>query len=158
DGDSGGSEQDDIVDAEVLVGGASDDTLTAATGVAVTMSGGKGDDVLTGDSGADVLNGEAGNDRLTGGDGTGGLSRGGGHHTLAEGTSKNGGDVFNGGAGIDTVDYSGRTASAGIKVTMDGLAANDGETGVEGDNVKADVENLKGSQAADDITGNVSAN
>jgi Ca2+-binding RTX toxin-like protein len=157
DGDSGGSEQDDIVDAEILVGGTGNDTFTAATGVATTMSGGKGDDVLTGDSGADVLNGEAGNDELAGGDGADVLNGGDGNDTFDEGASNNGGDVFNGGTGTDTVDYSART-SAGIKVTMDGLAANDGETGVENDNVKADVENLLGSQKADDITGNASAN
>jgi len=158
DGDSGGSEQDDIVDAEILIGGASNDTFTAATGVAVTMSGGKGDDVLTGDSGADVLNGEAGNDTLAGGGGADVLNGGDGDDTFDEGTSNNGADVFNGGAGLDTVDYSGRTANAGVKVTMDGVAANDGETGVEGDNVKADVENLVGTPKADDITGNASAN
>lgn len=156
DGESG--EADDIVDAEIIVGGASDDTLTAATGVAVTLSGGKGDDVLTGDSGADVINGDAGNDTITGGGGGDVLSGGDGDDTFDEGMSNSGGDVFNGGAGVDTVDYSGRTANAGVKVTMDGLAANDGETGVEGDNVKADVENLVGTDKADDITGNNAAN
>jgi Ca2+-binding RTX toxin-like protein len=156
DGESG--EADDIVDAEIVVGGASDDTLTAASGVAVTLNGGKGDDVLTGDSEADVLNGEAGDDTITGGDGNDVLSGGDGNDTFDEGVSKSGGDVFNGGTGVDTVDYSGRTASAGIKVTMDGLSANDGETNVENDNVKADVENLVGTDKADDITGNAAGN
>jgi len=157
DGDNGG-EADDIVDADVLVGGAGDDTMTAAAGVAVTMNGGKGDDTLTGDSAADVLNGEAGDDTLAGGDGNDTLSGGDGNDTFDEGTASNGSDVFNGGTGVDTVDYSRRSGGVGVKITMDGLAANDGEAGTEGDNVKSDVENAFGTDYADEITGNVSAN
>jgi len=158
-GDDGGTnESDDIVDAEILIGGAGDDTLTAAAGVAVTLKGGAGNDVLTGDSGDDVLNGEGGNDTLAGGDGADILNGGDGNDTFDEGTARNGADVFNGGAGVDTVDYSNRTANVGVKVTMDGLLANDGEAGTEGDNVKADVENAIGTKNADLITGNSLAN
>jgi Ca2+-binding RTX toxin-like protein len=156
DGETG--ENDDISDAEILVGGAGDDTMTAAAGAAVTMSGGKGSDTLTGDSGADVLDGEAGNDTLAGGGGDDTLNGGDGNDTFDEGTTSNGRDVFNGGTGIDTVDYSHRTANVGIRATMDGLAANDGEAGTEGDNVKADIENLFGTDNADDISGNALAN
>jgi Ca2+-binding RTX toxin-like protein len=157
DGDNGG-EADDIADAEILVGGAGNDTLTAATDLAVTMSGGKGDDVLTGDSKADVLNGEAGNDTLAGGGGNDTLNGGDGNDTFDEGTAANGSDVFNGGTGVDTVDYSKRAGGVGVKLTMDGLAANDGEAGTEGDNVKSDVENAYGTDYNDLITGNASAN
>ena len=157
DGDNGG-ENDDIVDAEVLVGGAGNDAMTAASGVAVTMNGGAGDDTLTGDSGADTLNGEAGNDTLAGGDGKDTLNGGDGDDTFTEGTASNGADVFNGGKGTDTVDYSARAGGVGVKITMDGLAANDGEAGTEGDNVKSDVENAVGTDYADLITGNASAN
>jgi Ca2+-binding RTX toxin-like protein len=154
DGDESG-EKDDIVDAEILIGGASDDTLTAATGVAVTLKGGAGDDVLTGDSGADTISGEAGNDTLSGGAGADVLSGGDGDDTFDEGARQNGGDTFNGGTGIDTVDYSARGAA--VRVTMDGLVANDGESG-ELDNVKGDVENLIGTSSGDSITGNALAN
>jgi Ca2+-binding RTX toxin-like protein len=157
DGDNGG-ENDDIVDAEILIGGAGDDAMTAATDVAVTMSGGNGDDVLTGDSQVDVLNGEAGNDTLVGAGGDDTLNGGDGNDTFDEGTAANGSDVFNGGTGVDTVDYSKRAGGVGVKITMDGLAANDGEAGTEGDNVKADVENAIGTQYNDLITGNASAN
>ncbi|HVW24622.1 MAG TPA: calcium-binding protein [Polyangiaceae bacterium] len=157
DGDNGG-EADDIVDAEILIGGAGDDTMTAATDVAVTMSGGRGDDVLTGGSQVDVLNGEAGNDTLVGAGGNDTLNGGDGDDTFDEGTAANGGDVFNGGAGVDTVDYSKRAGGVGVKITMDGLAANDGQAGIEGDNVKADVENAIGTDYNDLITGNALPN
>lgn len=150
DGISG--ENDDInSDVEVVTGGSGNDTLTAATGVAATLNGGPGNDTLIGDSGADTLNGGAGNDTLRGGAGNDTLNGDDGDDTFDEGATSNGGDVMNGGAGIDTVDYSARTAS--LTVTMDGAAANDGETG-EADNVKGDVENIIGGSAADTITGN----
>lgn len=75
---------------------------------------------------------------------------------------QNYGTAFNGGAGVDTVTYAGR--AAGVTVTMDGKAADDGEksadppTGATLDNVALDVERLIGSDLADKITGNVSNN
>jgi len=154
DGESG--ELDDIKsDVEVVTGGSGNDTMTAATGVAVTFNGGAGNDTLIGDSGNDTLNGEAGNDTLRGAAGNDILNGGDNDDTFDEETASNGGDTFNGGLGTDTVDYSARTVA--LTVTMDGVAANDGETG-ENDNVKADVENIIGSTVADNITGNASAN
>lgn len=138
-------------DVEVVTGGSGDDTMTAAAGVGATFNGGVGADTLIGDSGADKLNGGAGDDILRGKDGADILSGDDGDDTFDEETASNGGDVFNGGAGTDVVDYSGRTAA--LTVTMDGVAANDGESG-ELDNVKADVENIKGGTLGDTITGN----
>ena len=148
-------ENDDIKsDVEIVTGGTVGDTLTAATGVAVTFNGGAGNDTLIGDSGADTLNGDAGNDILRGAAGADILNGGDGNDTFDEETASNGGDVFNGGAGTDTLDYSQR--GAGVTVTMDGTAANDGTTGStsEGDNCKADVENILGTAQIDTITGN----
>jgi len=153
------SENDDIKsDVEVVTGGTVNDSLTAATGVAATFNGGPGNDTLIGDSAADTLNGDAGNDILRGAAGADILNGGDGNDTFDEETGSNGGDIFNGGAGTDTLDYSQRTA--GVTVTMDGSAANDGTTGStsEGDNCKADVENILGSGFADVITGNASNN
>jgi Ca2+-binding RTX toxin-like protein len=151
------SELDDIKsDVEVVTGGTLGDTMTAASGVAVTFNGGPGNDTLIGDTAADTLNGDAGNDTLRGKDGNDILNGGDGDDTFDEETTTNGGDTFNGGLGIDTVDYSGRLVS-GVVVTMDGTGANDGFTG-ELDNVKADVENLKGTAQVDTITGNALAN
>lgn len=154
-GDGLASEADDIKsDVEVVTGGTLGDTMTAATGVAVTFNGGPGDDTLIGAALADTLNGDAGNDILRGAGGADILSGGDGNDRFDEETASNGGDIFNGGAGIDTLDYSLRTA--GVTVTMDGAAANDGTTGStsEGDNCKADVENILGSAYVDTITGN----
>ncbi len=150
------SEADDVQnDVEVVYGGTANDSLTAASGVAATFYGGLGNDTLIGDTGNDVLNGGGGNDTLRGKAGNDVLNGDDGDDTFDEETATNGGDTFNGGAGVDTVDYSARTAA--LTVTMDGAAANDGETG-ELDNVKADCENLKGGTAADNLTGNTSNN
>jgi len=155
-GDGIALEADDIKnDVEIVTGGTVGDTMTAASGVAVTFNGGPGNDTLIGSTAADTLNGEAGNDILRGGDGADTLNGGDGNDTFDEETLTNGGDTFNGGAGIDTLDYSQR--GVGIRVTMDGTAADDGNLVgqvSEGDNCKADVENILGTAQADNITGN----
>jgi Ca2+-binding RTX toxin-like protein len=154
--DGASGEADDIKsDVEIVTGGTNDDVLTAAPGIAITLNGGPGNDTLTGDSGADTLNGNDGNDILAGKGGADILNGNAGDDTFSEDTASNGGDIFNGGDGIDTVDYSARLI--GVTVTMDGTAANDGAPS-EGDNVKADVENILGSGFVDNITGNASNN
>jgi len=61
----------------LLVGGAGNDTITAAPNGDDTLLGGRGADSLSGDNGgADVLNGEGGHDTLVG------ALHGGGHDTL----------------------------------------------------------------------------
>jgi Ca2+-binding RTX toxin-like protein len=138
-------------DIEVVTGGTGGDSMTAASGVAVTFNGGAGNDTLIGDTGADTLNGGDGNDILRGKGGADVMNGDDGDDRFDEETASNGGDTFNGGLGIDVVDYSARTAI--LTVTMDGVAANDGEAS-ELDNVKSDVENVKGGSLADNITGN----
>jgi len=151
------AEQDQIWnDVEVLTGGTVADTLTAYSGGS-TLNGGSGTDILLGGPGNDVLNGDNGNDTITGGLGNDTLSGGEGNDTFNEGSATStGADVFNGNAGVDTVDYSARTTTA-IVVTMDGTTADDGEAN-EGDNVKADIENILGTTLADNITGNALSN
>ena len=65
------------------------------------------------------------------------------------------GDTFNGDAGNDTVSYDGRRF--GVSVTAGDNLANDGALG-EQDNVRATVENIIGTAAADALTGNGLAN
>ena len=123
-----------------------------------TVKGGTGNDHITGSAGANTLYGGAGNDTLAGGDGADILYGDAGDDTFNEGTTSNGADVLNGGDGTDTVDYSGR--SADLVVTVDGVATGasaDGEAS-EGDNVKIDVENVKGGGGDDTITGSAVAN
>jgi Ca2+-binding RTX toxin-like protein len=146
--DDGESTEDDDVGAscEVVVAGFGKDTLSGDDG-ANTLYGGPGNDVLKGGDGADVLYGDAGDDLFddVAYDADGDPVPG----------DQTGGDVFNGGLGTDTVSYWAR--SAGVTVTMNGTAADDGEDGEE-DNVKADVENIIGGDGEDDITGNDFAN
>ena len=95
-------------------------------------SGGESDTIdlvenVTGGAGNDTLTGNALDNRLAGGPGNDVLNGGLGNDTFDEGLGANGSDTFNGGGGTDTVDYSGR--SGDLTVTMDGVAANDGEAG-----------------------------
>ena len=153
--DDGTTDNDDIqADVEVVTGGSEDDSLTAGTNPA-TLNGGPGNDTLVGGPGNDTLNGGAGNDVLRGMDGADVLNGDAGDDTFDEGSASNGGDVMNGGSGTDLVDYSGRSNK--VTVTMDGAAANDGEDN-EKDNVKGDVENIKGGSGNDVITGNTLSN
>jgi len=144
-------EVDDIVDVDVVIGGTGNDALSAGT-LAATLQGGPGNDTLVGGAGNDTLNGGAGNDILRGGAGNDTMTGDDGDDRFDEETASNGGDSFTGGAGVDTVDYSQRTVA--LLVTMDGVAANDGEAS-ELDNVKADIENILGGSGADNITGNL---
>ena len=105
------------------------------------VSGGQGDDTITGNAlgnrltgglGADTLNGEAGPD------------------VFYEGTASSGQDVFNGGDGFDVADYSGR--STAVVVTMADDMANDGQMG-ENDQFKPDVEKVRGGGGNDTLTG-----
>ncbi|MDP9402359.1 MAG: fibronectin type III domain-containing protein [Actinomycetota bacterium] len=110
------------------------------------ITGGKGNDSLTGTGAANVISGGAGDDTESG------L---GGDDTFTEGTTANGSDSLNGGDGTgDLVDYS--TRSTSLVVTIDGTSG-DGELG-ENDNVAVDVENLNGGSGNDTITGSSSAN
>lgn len=97
---------------------------------ASTVYGGIGDDVLTGGAGNETMYGDVGNDTMNGG-------------TAADA------DVYNGGAGTDTVTYAAR--SAAVTVTV-GAGANDGESG-ETDTVAVDVEIVRGGTGNDSFTG-----
>jgi Ca2+-binding RTX toxin-like protein len=116
------------------IGGPSGADGAAGEGDTITddvenLTGGRANDVLTGDAdanvidggdGSDVLDGDLGPDRLIGGDGE-----------------------------RDRVTYAGRSAS--VSATLNGLA-DDGEA-VEGDAIDANVEDLTGGDGADVLTG-----
>jgi Ca2+-binding RTX toxin-like protein len=63
--------------------------------------------------------------------------------------------TFDGGAGIDTVDY--RSSDAGVAVDIDG-AADDGRLLKDTDNILTSVENLSGSDHGDSLRGNAGSN
>ena len=92
---------------------------------------------LVGFDGPDTLDGDAGNDSLSGGDADDRLSGG------------TGADGMSGGPGRDTADSS--AATGNVTVVLDDRA-NDGEPG-ERDNVRADVEDIRGGGVQDTFTG-----
>lgn len=143
-----------LTDSDVFIGGAGNDTVTyAARSTSVTVSVGAGADdgaatesddvqsdveIVVGGSGADTFTGTTGAQQFFGGAGDDVFLMG-----LLASTGA-GADVIHGEAGSDTVDYSARLEA--ITVTMDGNAANDGAG--EGDDIEADVEQLKCPTAA----------
>jgi hypothetical protein len=87
-------------DGAMLVGAGDDDQIIGSRGNDLLI-GGKGKDILIGGRGDDIMFGGAGNDTFQGYDDT--------HQAPAddsEATGHEGNDWIDGGAGIDTVDYS----------------------------------------------------
>ncbi|WP_210505722.1 ExeM/NucH family extracellular endonuclease [Naasia sp. SYSU D00057] len=94
--------------APTIVGTAGDDVLRGTNGRDVIVGLG-GDDVITGGNGDDVICGGAGNDRLDGANGVDALLGGSGDDVLSGG---NGADRLVGGAGTDVLDQgSGKGAA-----------------------------------------------
>ncbi len=93
--------------------------------------------------------GGAGNDTLRGGSNDDTLDGGLGDDTFVGGAAADGGDHLIGGPGIDTADYSARTAA--LTISIDDVA-DDGEPG-EHDNVAADVEIVRGGSGDDHLSG-----
>lgn len=100
------------------------------------------------------LFGGGANDRLLGGAGDDQLHGGIGNDTLDAGADAGGADEFDGGAGEDLVDYAARVA--GVTVTLAGIA-DDGEP-AEGDDVSPSVEDVRGAQGPNTITGSADSN
>jgi Ca2+-binding RTX toxin-like protein len=158
-----------------ISGGDGDDTIFGGNGNDVgvngdrdndTVDGGPGDDDVRGGPGADsVLGGEgddrleipgqfepdptAGDDSLDGGPGDDVLGAGPTAAAAPDSSPSPDADSFRGGDGIDTADFSKRTAS--LKIDLDGRS-DDGESG-EHDDVQPDVENVIGGSDDDTLTG-----
>jgi len=134
--DGEASEADKISDdIETVKGGAGADSFTGNGSANIFYAGG-GADTLIGAGGVDLLYGEAGDD------------------TFDEEAAPTGGDTFTGGAGTDTIDYSGRSADTTIKLDNSATSGESGET----DKISTDVENVLGGSAIDTITGSAVAN
>ncbi|HEY1098601.1 MAG TPA: calcium-binding protein, partial [Myxococcota bacterium] len=138
-----------------------DIAVTSGSAVALTFSLGGGNDIYNALSGANGTGGAAfagdatiygglGDDTLTGGDGDETFYGDLGNDTLNGGTSNADGDVYNGGGGSDTVTYAARSAALTITV---GAGAADGETATETDDIKGDVEIVRGGSGIDTFTG-----
>jgi Ca2+-binding RTX toxin-like protein len=130
--------------AEIQVfGGAGNDTITLdqTNGAlpAAKLSGGAGNDVLTGGSGADQLFGDAGNDTLIGGRGNDQLFGGAGNDLFIWNPG-DGSDVVEGGTGKDTLQFNGSNANE----VMD-ISANGGRVTLSRDvgNIKMDINGVE---------------
>jgi Ca2+-binding RTX toxin-like protein len=137
---SGGNGNDLVSgDAEddKLEGNGGDDLLAGGDGNDV-VSGGNGDDKIDGGAGADLLLDNAGQDTVLGG-------KGNDHVAVALDGDR---DVYDGGAGTDTLDLS----SSGSAVDVD-LAEGSAEGCEIGDNTVAGFEIVKGGSGGDTISG-----
>jgi Ca2+-binding RTX toxin-like protein len=154
----GGPGNDTIIGsqgADFLQGGDGTDRIAGLAGEDILL-GGSGDDTLNGGAGFDQVGGMDGNDILFGGPDGDFVGGGAGDDQMISDPTVDGGDVFAGFTGNDTVSYAPRTA--GVTVTLD-LLTNDGDTATgENDFISTDVENVHGSQAADNLTGSDQAN
>jgi Ca2+-binding RTX toxin-like protein len=101
---------------EIVEGGWGDDVLAGA-GSSDTFSGGAGDDRIDGRGGDDAIDGGAGNDFLVDGAGQDSMTGGtGDDHVRAAADGES--DVYRGGDGGDTLDYS----QSGQSITVDLVA------------------------------------
>ena len=158
-------------------GRAGNDTINTGEGDD-RMYGGPGSDTLGGQAGNDDLRGDDDNDTLSGGDGDDYVTAGvgsdvikgdAGDDQLYQQGSADGSDSISGGTGVDSADFSGRTTNMRItqdNVDPDGagpLKGNDGadadlnNVAEEGDDVRADVENLSTGSGNDLISAGFAA-
>ncbi|PLX38238.1 MAG: hypothetical protein C0606_08460 [Hyphomicrobiales bacterium] len=142
--------------SDSLKGGGDDDFLSGQ-GDDDWLFGGDGDDTVSGDAGNDTLHGGNGNDTLgggadddfvNGGDGNDVISGDSGVDTLMGG---DGNDTMDGGDGVDWASYT--NATSGVTVNLELGTA----TG-HGSDVLSNIENVKGSDSNDAITGSSDAN
>ena len=126
----------------VASGGAGNDVLDASAAAAGALRGDAGDDRLLAGRGAFDVTGGTGDDELTGGP-AGSRTR-----FLAD-AAPDGADRLLGGPGADSADYSAR--SAAVRLTADGVA-DDGAAG-EGDDIAPAVETLVGGAGPDVLAG-----
>jgi Ca2+-binding RTX toxin-like protein len=127
-----GADGDTLVSIEHVFAGAGADLLIG-NGADNLLVGGASGDVLFGGEGTDQLEGQPGADTLDGGPGP---------------------DVLRGGTDADTVSYA--SSPGPVLVTLDGQPG-DGRDG-ENDDVGSDIENVRATPFADEISGNAGAN
>ncbi|WP_237745225.1 calcium-binding protein [Kribbella catacumbae] len=145
DGEQG--ENDNVLDdVENVIGGTGPDSLQG-NGLDNQLWGGSGEDVLNGGPGDDVLSGNGGEDRLNGEEGRDDLFGGDGNDTLDGGLGTDQ-DLFDGGTGSDVASYAFRQDS----LIVDNDGASDDGSGSEGDNVKPNVERIRGGNGNDQLS------
>ena len=153
-----GTPGDDVIDArggndqvfgeagdDRLAGGDGDDMVHGGAGVDV-VEGGAGNDGLDGGDGNDLLFGDDGNDTLLGGLGDDFVKGNAGDDVFVVTSLADGRDIYDGGDGIDTFDFS--ALGQAVNLTL-----KDGTTTFATDKID-NVENVIGGSAGDKLTGN----
>lgn len=122
-----------------------------------------GDDILAGGNGNNIIDGQAGNDVINGGGGNDIIIGGLGHDTLsgeegddsfivtADHPSRDGRDVYDGGDGVDTLDFSAVTTQVRVTLKDSGISSYGVDTIIG-------MENLIGGSAGDSLRGNLGEN
>lgn len=149
-----GGTQADIINGgdnnDVLGGGGGADRIDGGQHDDV-VSGGAGNDILTGGNGIDVVYGEDGDDYIKGGRQNDQIFGGAGNDRLF---GEWGDDLIDGGTGIDIVSYL--TSPGGVTIRLAVSVQQD--TIVSGIDTLRNIENVEGSNFADDLAGNTRAN
>lgn len=130
--------------AATVTGGSGNDSLTGSTG-ADSILGGAGNDSLQGNGGTDTIDGGTGNDILTGGSGVDSILGGDGNDTIDSGA---GNDLINGGAGNDEVRFDLSAATGTVTISnLDRFDVIDG--GVDTDAIRLSGTALSGTTTLD---------
>jgi Ca2+-binding RTX toxin-like protein len=138
---------------DILIAGTGNDTVLGDAGND-TLDGGDGDDNLAGGDGNDVILAAAGSDCLIGNDGNDVLFDGTGNDTVHGGPGADhvvaaadaADDVYDGGEGRDTLDYS--AAARSVTVDLGNAIADGGDTGHD---QIANFEDVVGGSGSDHI-------
>jgi Ca2+-binding RTX toxin-like protein len=138
--------------ADTLTGNDADNFLDGGDSPDV-ITGGDGDDALSDGNGNDFVFGGNGDDTFNTGQGDDVASGEGGADTFFAASVVDGSDDFDGGTGIDTVLYTGRSADLTLVIS----GTNNGEVG-EGDGFGSNIENIYGGAGNDTITGSLDDN
>ncbi|HYJ70371.1 MAG TPA: calcium-binding protein [Nocardioidaceae bacterium] len=150
DADDGATGEGDNVrlSVENVTGGAGNDAISGSD-VDNGLFGGDGNDDLRGGLGNDSISGGNDSDQLIGNAGNDFGFGNAGNDTWLSAAVDDGSDFYEGSVGRDTASYAFRNAGDPVTVRIDN-AANDGSSG-EGDNIRLDVENVIGGSGNDTI-------
>jgi subtilase family serine protease len=140
----GGANQQSALVFGLAAASSGNDVVVDITGME-NITGGDGDDQLTGNDLANRIEAAAGND----------LVRAGGGSDIIIGGSGEGNDTYDGGTDFDTVVYS--SASLGILVNLS-LSQNQASSAEIGTDQLSNIENVGGGSGGDEIIGDGGAN
>lgn len=135
---------------DIIRGGAGNDRIYTGIGND-QIDGGTGNDSLYGEAGNDTIDGGDGDDTIAGGIGNDVVRGGDGNDTVVIMSADDGVDSYDGGAGVDTLDYSALSTTIYL-IMRDGTAST-----FAGDTI-TNFENVAGGSANDHVIGNAAAN